>query len=485
MVKRLSIFKHNIIYIAFVLIGTLMLFLPPVDPDFGWHYKYGEYIFNNASILRENTFSYTFPDYSWANSYWLSQLIMYSLSHYVGLIGMSLILSLLLALFIVWLFSREEFSRSGKVIGILSLFIIISWFTVTVRPLFFSTIFMLSLVYVLLYRQHLIKYLPLLFLIWANMHADFTLGLFVFGIYTAQKLITGLLARRIDWRLLVFSLGSVFATFINPYGVGLWETLFKEIASAGFHQNHVAEFQSLPLNFPFLSSVAILSFTGLVAASAYLSRSKDRLWYLLCVFFFFFYSFRSIYFLRPLTLIGIFSVVVFWGSNLDIIFSFIDQKIKKFSGLFYKTFIFLILLIALQLFLTNLELSTKTERWSDEKIFPYQAVQHIKENSYEGNMFNNYNWGGYLIWHLPEHKTFIDGRMASWKQKDTMLFKDYIDISDNPEEHTDLLEYYFDKYEIGFVLDRDDMKIVTYLTEEKGWEEVYKDDVAVIIKKPE
>jgi hypothetical protein len=47
-----------------------------------------------------------------------------------------------------------------------------------------------------------------------------------------------------------------------------------------------------------------------------------------------------------------------------------------------------------------------------EQDWPVRAVEFIRVNptQFTGNMFNQYKWGGYLMWYLPEHKTFVDGR---------------------------------------------------------------------------
>jgi hypothetical protein len=43
--------------------------------------------------------------------------------------------------------------------------------------------------------------------------------------------------------------------------------------------------------------------------------------------------------------------------------------------------------------------------------YPEGAARFLKEHKLSGNMFNPYDWGGYLLWALyPEYKVFIDGR---------------------------------------------------------------------------
>ena len=178
--------KKHWLTIFLVLTGTLIIFNAPIDPDFGWHYKYGEYIFNNHALLRENTFSYTFQDYKWANSYWAAQIIFYVLYQFTGPVFMSLSLSFALVCLVVWILNSKELRANvvGKTMAFFVLMAYVSSYLVTVRPMYFSTVFMLILLYILLFKKGFIKFLPLLFLLWANFHADFTLGLFTFGLFS-------------------------------------------------------------------------------------------------------------------------------------------------------------------------------------------------------------------------------------------------------------------------------------------------------------
>jgi hypothetical protein len=45
-----------------------------------------------------------------------------------------------------------------------------------------------------------------------------------------------------------------------------------------------------------------------------------------------------------------------------------------------------------------------------DELFPVRAVAFLRETRPPGRMFNSYNWGGYLLWELPEYPVFIDGR---------------------------------------------------------------------------
>jgi hypothetical protein len=45
-----------------------------------------------------------------------------------------------------------------------------------------------------------------------------------------------------------------------------------------------------------------------------------------------------------------------------------------------------------------------------ERRFPVKAVEFVRQNNYSGPLFNSFNWGGYLIWGLPQIPVSIDGR---------------------------------------------------------------------------
>jgi hypothetical protein len=115
----------------------------------------------------------------------------------------------------------------------------------------------------------------------------------------------------------------------------------------------------------------------------------------------------------------------------------------------------------------------------DPRRFPARAVEHIRRTRPPGPLFNAYNFGGYLIWALPEHKVFIDGR----------AFTVY------PEEHVSgLLALYADpprfrrlEARFGFrlaILPRRSAvsgPLLLWLRRQPGWRVTYEDDVATVL----
>lgn len=303
-IKKLIRTKPNLQKVALILFAFFILYTPPSDPDFGWHYRYGEYIFNNQKLLTENIFSHQMLDYEWVNSYILSELIMYLPIHFFGEVYgpmiLSLVLSIALSILLFHAFSKAFTSKPKLYISMFLLPLILAKYVVTVRPLFFSTIFLLILVNILLYRKKLIKFLPILFLFWANMHAGWMLGLFAFGLYYGEQVLR---QKKILFNktLLLVSL-SFAAVLINPYGYKLYEQMFfKEASSIQFN---ISEWSPVSTGdggiTPFFVFYTIS--LSLIAVSTWELRKKTPLWLIGSILLFWILSFRAQYFLRVVLL---------------------------------------------------------------------------------------------------------------------------------------------------------------------------------------
>ncbi len=445
-------------FLLVLLLGIFLLFKPPIDPDFGWHFKSGEYMIQNRQFLRENIFSYTMPDYKWANSYWIPQIVMYSLyslSQTIGItgdIGMGLILSTLASLAILAILKKAPLKKWQIATGALFIFFYTSHFTIAVRPLLFSTVFMLFLLHTILHKPQNIKFLPILFLIWANSHADFTLGLFILGLFNIQKLLFEGIKKE-NLVTLVSSLACVAITLVTPYGTFLWETLLKETHPLQF--SHIMEWVPLE-NKSYLPVYYIAS--GLILASVIeMKEKKKNLWLIISTCFFFIASVRMAYFGRVFVLLGVFPLLNFLNQLSGDFAGF-----KKFLGdtnwkkvlLTNKVIAGLVVAVSIGHFGENLYNASLEERWAKKAGHPYEAVQKIKQEGLKGNMFNEYSWGGYLIWKLPEHKVFIDGRMPSWRDETGYsIFEEYLEMKKRTASSDE-----WDKYNIKWEIT------------ESGWE---------------
>jgi hypothetical protein len=158
---------------------------------------------------------------------------------------------------------------------------------------------------------------------------------------------------------------------------------------------------------------------------------------------------------------------------------------------------------------------TKHKRLSDYG-YPQNAIAYLKTRLPAGQIFSTYDWGGYLIWKLPEKKVFIDGRMPSWRGRahiageSDYAFNDYLKLLtgrlsfestvkkynittlllpnqtyEKQSPLVELIENFTDdlgkKFNLLFLNKK--LKSFSYLVtqaKKAGWLEIYKDNTTVI-----
>jgi len=109
------------------------------------------------------------------------------------------------------------------------------------------------------------------------------------------------------------------------------------------------------------------------------------------------------------------------------------------------------------------------------KDFPVAAVQYLRQHSVPGPMYNDYGFGGYLLWALgPEHKVFIDGRGDFYEQAG--VFSDYISVQDIHPDALAILR----TYHVNSCIIQRMSALATLLRASTDWNEIYKDPLSSI-----
>src|SRR5882672_8019633 len=76
---------------ALVYAGLLIFVVTPyTDYDWGWHYRYGEYLVTHGHILRHDIYSWTMPGYEWVNHSWLYDPLLYFHYNHISFFGLAL-----------------------------------------------------------------------------------------------------------------------------------------------------------------------------------------------------------------------------------------------------------------------------------------------------------------------------------------------------------------------------------------------------------
>ena len=110
----------------------------------------------------------------------------------------------------------------------------------------------------------------------------------------------------------------------------------------------------------------------------------------------------------------------------------------------------------------------------DAGLLPLRATQVVQLNPPQGNLFNSYEWGGYLIWELyPQYKVFIDGRADMYGSD---LVDEYEKIFRLQSGWQDALK----KRKIEWLLVHADGTLAEILEEGTDYAVLYRDDTAVL-----
>jgi hypothetical protein len=131
----------------------------------------------------------------------------------------------------------------------------------------------------------------------------------------------------------------------------------------------------------------------------------------------------------------------------------------------------LALLIALQGNGVNLDVRGQGNIFTT-RAFPVDAVNYLVKNPPQGNMFNEYTWGGYLEYRLfPGQRVFIDGDNDFFGEG---LVREYLDAVNAREGWEGIL----DKYRVAWVILPPGRPLSQALGRSDGWSEVYRDEGA-------
>ncbi|MCE7861066.1 MAG: hypothetical protein DYG86_14930, partial [Chloroflexi bacterium CFX2] len=110
-------------------------------------------------------------------------------------------------------------------------------------------------------------------------------------------------------------------------------------------------------------------------------------------------------------------------------------------------------------------------------VFPVAASDWLETHPQSGNMFNEFNWGGYLLFRAwPHHKVFLDSQTDFYGEA---LVREYEAALTAGSGWESVLE----KYDIEWTIIPPDSPLARKL-QTLGWKIEYGDDTAVILRRP-
>jgi hypothetical protein len=97
----------------------------------------------------------------------------------------------------------------------------------------------------------------------------------------------------------------------------------------------------------------------------------------------------------------------------------------------------------------------------------------LRRNPLPGPLYNNLNWGGFLMWYMPEYPVAVDGRNDLYGDE---LDKTFYDVQ------SATAAYKSDRYlnEAGVVVLDSDLPLAKILTIDPRFQLVYRDQIATV-----
>jgi hypothetical protein len=466
------------VLMAVLLVGVSLIslrFRLP-DPDTWWHVAVGERILTTHTWPSSDIYSFTAAGAHWIAYEWLGEVVMALAARAGGVAGLAALLLGLIAILTVLLYSYVCLRCGSSKTAFLAtaLLLPVAAVSFTLRPQLLGYSFLLlTLICLERFRRghrRSLWFLPFLFLVWVNTHGTFSLGLAAIGLYWASGLVSfqlgGLTSER--WtrgerlELLVTLLLCTLALLATPYGSRLAAYPLEMATLQPVNIANIQEWQ--PLSFSLGLGKYLLGLLLVVFVAHVLVPVKYRLEeigmlsfavYAICVHIRFVPVFAMLF--APVVA----NILVRWVPSYD------RAKDKYILNL---ALIALAVAGLLKFLPGKAELNKLVA-----KDYPVEAVKYLRQHPQPTGMFNDYGYGGYLIWQLgPQQKVFIDGRGDLYEYSG--VFQDYIRIVNLDREALFLLR----KYDIQSCLVSRNDAIDTLLSTSPDWKQVYSDDLSDI-----
>ena len=466
-------FTTRRLLIAILLLATFAMALREIkDADLWWHLATGRYLIENRAIPREDIFSYTRIGTRWYTHEWLAEVVLYA-SYQLGSEVALILLAASSVTLTIWFLYQQCAGNPYVRVFILILGAVASAITWGVRPQMLTFMFAaLTMLLVERYRQGRtwpLWAIPVAMLVWVNVHAGFFMGLGLLGVVLFGDGVARLLSLTTErtlsfnaWRKLALSfVATVAATLFNPNGYHMLIYPFETLGSSAM-QAYIQEWASPNFHNHSFWPFGIL----LLGGGALLVWIRKRI-EVTDLLLFFGLGFAGLLSARHIPLFVVVSVPVMTRALQDL-----PMPLPGRTYPLLNWGILGVLLCA-----TSLRFYTVWQQNSAYEIvhYPVHAIEYIQEQKLDQqNIYNSYNWGGYLIWkNIP---VYIDGRADVYM--DDFIGEYLLAYQLHGDWRLPL-----EKYAVDYILIESHASFAALLTEAPEWHMIYEDDLAVIFTK--
>ena len=452
-------FPLTILVAALGLTACLM----PAQSDTWWHLRAGEEIWRSGQVALQDHFTHTVSGQPWPDHEWLTQVLFYATYAAGGMPLLTLLCAaaVMMAWLIVLSLTPGPALFRVALVGGGAALSSAAW---SLRPQVFTMALFAATLWTLLRRRYLWS-LPLLFLMWANLHGAVALGgvLIVAATLASFPIGDGHYKQLIAVGILCF-----VATLLTPLGLSLWlemPDMIQRIDAYG-----IQEWRAI--GFATWSEWAFWAAGGSVAALAVTRRralqSAETLTAVLSALILFAMATKSARQATPFFLCAVPAIAALidfrrhedraesHARPASLVTNAVFGAVCSIAAIVFVTFAWRTALPRLG--------------WT-----PVPAGVVAATGNCRGNLYNRYDDGGALLWFMKPRKIFIDGRQDPFPVE---LVLKHMEV-----ERSGDYGQLFEQYQIGCALTHKGLPLAARLQRD-GWREERAGGTWIVYSRP-
>jgi hypothetical protein len=476
----LRLFRYDNRLIAFCAFFFLLAFRPIESFDTFWQLQSGRYLWQTHAFIYQDIFSIA-KDVFRLEHCWLSDLIFYLFYSLGGYPLLTLLKPLTIALcaLLLYRWNVRRGVESALALPTLTLCLMASEPSWLVRPQLWTFVFSLLYIHLLFSgRQKGLRswlWLVPIMLAWANLHAACVFGFVLIGLFGVAELIRAVKGQTSwgEWGKLVgVGFLTLAVSFVNPYGYRIPMVLLGNFnLHAIDNPGQLWNMEWLPPTFaqvPLFYIVMVLWGVLILCRLRRVDPAEG--------IFFLAFLYMGLSQIRHTTLVALLAGYFLPMALQEVVVPLWRKwwpRLPLLALCRWGTMVVLLGLLLQRILTGALGVGLKEEQ------YPVAATDFLIEHCLPANLYNAYDWGGYLMWRLyPDYLVFVDGRSDSME-----TFNASTQVDNRWEGWRETL----DRYGINTALIRtcyfdtgEPVNLLDGLVRDPDWALVYRDAVAVI-----
>jgi hypothetical protein len=436
------------------------------DPDFFFHAATGRLILETGQVPMADPFSFTWQGEPWLPHEWLGAVILHVLDVTIGPTGTTVLFGILGAATVMLPILFLTSVRPGAVAAAALLCGLAIAPQLTLRPQAFSWLLISALLVALLrVRDRRVLLLVPLFVVWANLHGLYVIGLGIVWVYTLFSVAgrTPIPARL----MLVAAAGATLATLITPAGLDGLTYPLRYLEPNDWGLANIPEWQSPDFHHPahwlFAAIIVGLLVFGIGRAPGWLV-TVSVLGVLGGLF-----AMRGI----PVAAVAALPTLAFG----------IDARTSSWQLDAPRRAVAVGVAVALAIVTVVVMVPKPLDDaviGHRERRFPVQAVDELVAAMPGARVFAQYYWGGYVAYRMHDTggRVFVDGRNDMYDQRILEEYSAAI-AADDGWQNT------MSEHGVDAILLPPDRFPLLDAARSDGWCERFRSDVAVLLTRCE